>query len=62
MHAYNYRIDDYQIAGKTGTAQVPDTENGGYVQGDNPYMVSFMGYAPADKPEVIVYMAMSLAQ
>lgn len=62
MHAYNYRIKDYQIAGKTGTAQVPDTEHGGYVQGDNPYMVSFMGYAPADKPKVIVYMGMTLAQ
>ncbi|UTH14574.1 penicillin-binding protein [Macrococcus equipercicus] len=62
MHAYNYRIDDYQIAGKTGTAQVPDTEHGGYVQGDNPYLLSFMGYAPADHPKVIVYMAMSLAQ
>ncbi|TDM07348.1 penicillin-binding protein [Macrococcus lamae] len=61
-HAFNYRIDDYQIAGKTGTAQVPDTENGGYVQGDNPYLVSFMGYAPADKPKVIIYMGMSLAQ
>ncbi|ULG75044.1 penicillin-binding protein [Macrococcus brunensis] len=62
MHAFNYRIDDYQIAGKTGTAQVADTENGGYVQGANPYFVSFMGYAPADKPRVIVYMGMSLAQ
>ncbi|GGA97566.1 penicillin-binding protein [Macrococcus hajekii] len=62
QHAFNYQIDDYQIAGKTGTAQVADTENGGYVQGANPYFVSFMGYAPADKPKVIVYMGMSLAE
>ncbi|TDM03936.1 penicillin-binding protein [Macrococcus carouselicus] len=62
LHAFNYQIDDYQIAGKTGTAQVADTENGGYVEGPNPYFVSFMGYAPADKPEVIIYMGMSLAQ
>ncbi|WP_414053986.1 penicillin-binding transpeptidase domain-containing protein [Macrococcus equi] len=62
MHAYNYRIDDYKIAGKTGTAQVPDTKNGGYVKGYQPYMVSFMGYAPAKNPRVIIYYGMSLAQ
>lgn len=62
QHAYSYRIKDYKIAGKTGTAQVPDTKNGGYVKGYQPYMVSFMGYAPANNPKVIVYMAMSLAQ
>ncbi|MGV2874488.1 penicillin-binding protein [Macrococcus capreoli] len=62
MHAYSYRIDDYKIAGKTGTAQVPDTKNGGYVKGYQPYMVSFMGYAPAKNPRVIIYYGMSLAQ
>ncbi|UOB21314.1 penicillin-binding transpeptidase domain-containing protein [Macrococcus armenti] len=62
MHAYNYRLDDYKVAGKTGTAQVPDTEKGGYVQGANPYMVSFMGYAPANDPKVVIYYGMSLAQ
>lgn len=61
-HAYHYQIDDYKIAGKTGTAQVPDTKNGGYVQGVQPYMVSFMGYAPAKNPRVIIYYGMSLAQ
>ncbi|WP_086042286.1 penicillin-binding transpeptidase domain-containing protein [Macrococcoides canis] len=62
MHAFNYGLKDYKVAGKTGTAQVPDTEKGGYVQGANPYMVSFMGYAPAKDPEVIIYYGMSLAQ
>ncbi|UBH13953.1 penicillin-binding transpeptidase domain-containing protein [Macrococcus armenti] len=62
MHAYNYRLDDYKVAGKTGTAQVPDTEKGGYVQGANPYMVSFMGHAPANDPKVVIYYGMSLAQ
>ncbi|MDJ1088671.1 penicillin-binding protein [Macrococcoides caseolyticum] len=62
MHAINYGLKDYKVAGKTGTAQVPDTEKGGYVQGANPYMVSFMGYAPAKDPEVIIYYGMSLAQ
>lgn len=62
MHAYHYQIDDYKIAGKTGTAQVPDTKNGGYVKGYQPYLVSFNGYAPAKNPRVIIYYGMSLAQ
>ncbi|WP_239719554.1 MULTISPECIES: penicillin-binding transpeptidase domain-containing protein [unclassified Mammaliicoccus] len=61
-HATNYQIDGYRVAGKTGTAQVPDTKGGGYVDGANPYFVSFMGYAPAKDPEVVVYVGMSLAQ
>ena len=32
-HAKNYQIDGYDVAGKTGTAQVADSDNGGYVQG-----------------------------
>ncbi|MGW9815343.1 penicillin-binding protein [Staphylococcus cohnii] len=61
-HAKNYQIDGYDVAGKTGTAQVADSNNGGYVQGENPYFVSFIGDAPKDDPEVIVYAGMSLAQ
>ncbi|MGU3342706.1 penicillin-binding protein [Staphylococcus succinus] len=61
-HAANYRVDGYDIAGKTGTAQVADPDNGGYVEGENPYFVSFIGDAPKDDPEVIVYAGMSLAQ
>ena len=61
-NATNYKIDGYRVAGKTGTAQVPDTKGGGYVDGANPYFVSFMGYAPAKDPEVVVYAGMSLAK
>ncbi|SCS98015.1 penicillin-binding protein [Staphylococcus caeli] len=61
-HAQNYKIDGYDVAGKTGTAQVADSDNGGYVNGANPYFVSFIGDAPKDDPEVIVYAGMSLAQ
>ena len=45
-HAKNYRVDGYDIEGKTGTAQVADSEGGGYVKGENPYFVSFIGDAP----------------
>lgn len=61
-HAKNYRVDGYRIGGKTGTAQVADEKNGGYVQGPNPYFVSFMGHAPSKDPRIVVYAGMSLAQ
>ncbi|MEB5760730.1 penicillin-binding protein [Staphylococcus haemolyticus] len=61
-HAMNYRVDGYDIEGKTGTAQVADEKSGGYVKGENPYFVSFIGDAPKKKPKVIVYAGMSLAQ
>lgn len=61
-HAMNYRVKGYDIEGKTGTAQVADSNGGGYVKGENPYFVSFMGDAPKKDPKVIVYAGMSLAQ
>ena len=58
----NYRVKGYDIEGKTGTAQVADSNGGGYVKGENPYFVSFIGDAPKKNPKVIVYAGMSLAQ
>ncbi|MCM3721852.1 penicillin-binding transpeptidase domain-containing protein [Solibacillus isronensis] len=45
--------DGLRIGGKTGTAQ--KVENGRYKDGD--YIVSFIGFAPANDPEVVVYVA-----
>lgn len=42
----------YKIAGKTGTAQVPDPNGPGYLQGKN--IGSFLGFAPADNPKFVV--------
>ncbi|MBO5056918.1 MAG: cell division protein FtsI [Lachnospiraceae bacterium] len=39
----------YMIGGKTGTAETLPRKNGEYV-------VSFMGYAPADDPEIAIYV------
>lgn len=50
-----YNIEGYEVAGKTGTANF--TENGIYVHGANKYVFSFMGMAPADDPQLIVYVA-----
>ncbi|MDE3085719.1 MAG: penicillin-binding protein 2 [Acidobacteriota bacterium] len=41
-------IPGYTVAGKTGTAQVPDNKHGGYVPGA--YMATFAGFAPAQDP------------
>ncbi|MBV7503832.1 penicillin-binding protein [Bacillus sp. sid0103] len=51
-----YKIDGYSVAGKTGTANIPGP-NGRYLQGVNNYMFSFLGMAPKDDPELIVYVA-----
>lgn len=47
-------IDGYRVGGKTGTAQKVGP-NGTYLQGN--YIVSFIGFAPADDPQIIVYVA-----
>ena len=41
-------VPGYTIAGKTGTAQIPDPSHRGYIPGA--YMATFAGYAPAEDP------------
>ncbi|RIW36316.1 penicillin-binding protein [Bacillus salacetis] len=52
-----FAIDGYDVAGKSGTAQIPDEKNGGYQVGKENYLFSFLGMAPADDPQLIVYVA-----
>ncbi|MFS0751939.1 stage V sporulation protein D [Oceanobacillus sp. 1P07AA] len=47
-------VDGYRVGGKTGTAQKVGP-SGGYME--NNYIVSFIGFAPADDPEIVVYVA-----
>jgi penicillin-binding protein 2B len=51
-----YQIDGYSVAGKTGTASIPDPK-GGYLDGQEDYIFSFLGMAPKDDPKLIVYVA-----
>ncbi len=51
----NARIPGYPVAGKTGTAQKVDFENGGYVKGA--YISSFAGFVPANDPRFVIYIA-----
>ena len=46
-------IDGYRVGGKTGTAQ--KVENGRYLT--NNYILSFIGFLPADNPKVVAYIA-----
>jgi stage V sporulation protein D (sporulation-specific penicillin-binding protein) len=46
-------VDGYRVGGKTGTAQ--KAQGGRYLE--NNFIVSFMGFAPADDPQIVVYVA-----
>jgi len=52
--AKDFVLDEYQVAGKTGTAQIPK-QNGGYLS--NEYLYSFLGMAPYDDPQLIMYVS-----
>ena len=52
-----YKVDGLDIIGKTGTAQIYDDKNGGYLTADNDYIYSFAGMFPKDNPEIIIYAA-----
>jgi len=54
----NAYIAGYRVGGKTGTAQ--KVENGRYMVGN--YIVSFIGFLPADDPQVVVYIAVDNAK
>lgn len=49
----NAYIENYRVGGKTGTAQ--KVKDGHYMSGN--YILSFMGFMPADDPEIVVYVA-----
>lgn len=49
----NAYIDGYRVGGKTGTAQ--KVKNGVYMTGN--YIVSFIGFLPANDPKIVVYLA-----
>ncbi|HWI47000.1 MAG TPA: penicillin-binding transpeptidase domain-containing protein [Rummeliibacillus sp.] len=54
--AQKFASKEYEVAGKTGTAQIPKP-NGGYYWGKNNFLYSFLGMAPAKDPKLIMYVA-----
>lgn len=49
----NAYIENFRVGGKTGTAQ--KVNDGKYMVGN--YIVSFIGFMPADNPQIVLYVA-----
>ena len=50
-----YMIEGLDVIGKTGTAEIYDEENGGYLTGWLDQLYSFSGMFPKDDPEIIIF-------
>ncbi len=55
---HNAYIAGYRVGGKTGTAQ--KVKDGKYMSGN--YITSFIGFMPADDPQIVVYIAIDNAK
>ncbi|HEB30537.1 MAG TPA: stage V sporulation protein D [Spirochaetes bacterium] len=53
---YKAMIEGYNIGGKTGTAQIADTQKGGYLEGE--FYASFVGFLPVPYPEIVVLVTL----
>lgn len=56
-----YHLDEYQIIGKTGTAQILNFNTGQYFAGKDVAIKSFEGMYPKDNPKYIFYIAFERA-
>lgn len=56
---HNAYIEGYRVGGKTGTAQKVGPD-GRYMIGN--YVLSFIGFMPADDPELVIYIAIDGAK
>ncbi len=56
----NAKVKLFSVAGKTGTAQIPDPNNGGYYA--DKYISSFAGFAPIDPPSITVVVLIEDSQ
>ncbi|RKQ37394.1 penicillin-binding transpeptidase domain-containing protein [Oceanobacillus halophilus] len=52
-----FKLEDYTTGGKTGTAEIPNPNGGGYLTGRNNYIFSFLGAAPIDDPQLVMYVS-----
>lgn len=59
--AQNFASKEYEVSGKTGTAQIP-RPSGGYYWGKNSFLYSFLGMAPKKNPKLIMYIAIKKPQ
>jgi cell division protein FtsI (penicillin-binding protein 3) len=52
----NARLEGYDVAGKTGTAQVVDSETGRYSR--NRHIASFIGFAVGVDPKIVIFVSL----
>ncbi len=52
----DYQIDGYEIAAKTGTAELVNSKTKKYYSGGTDYIYSVAAMAPADDPKVVLYI------
>ena len=53
-----YKQEGYALAGKTGTAQIADTTNGGYLKGETDVVSSLSAIYPKDNPKILLYTSL----
>ena len=53
--ASSFKIASGQLIGKTGTAQIANTNGSGYLTGASDIITSFSGIYPKDDPQIIIY-------
>src|SRR5699024_3735688 len=51
-----FKLDGYTLIGKTGTSQIP-REDGSFLTGKENYIFSFLGMAPKDDRELMMYVS-----
>ncbi|KRK10844.1 penicillin-binding transpeptidase domain-containing protein [Ligilactobacillus pobuzihii] len=54
----DYKLNNYPVAVKTGTAQIANENGSGYMNGDTNYTFSVAGIAPANDPKYVLYVTM----
>ena len=50
------QVDEFTVAGKTGTAQMVNPATGGYYQ--SRLVASFVGFLPADDPRLVILVVL----
>ncbi len=52
-----YEIEGFDVIGKTGTAQILNEDGTGFMTGHGNNLFSFLGMAPKNNPEIILYVS-----